>query len=161
MRSSTLKDTIESHFRFLFDDFSCSITTECYDQTMGNAVVNFTNQYVCIEIVKDRGDILVSLGAPTISRWEWGEFADIIRFLSGNPEMVVYVLPAQDPNQTDESQIARIALLMRKYCEPIFSGSITVRQLLAEMQSKRRQETREFLNKFINGSSQEQTDTSH
>jgi hypothetical protein len=144
MLTDSTKTNIYKYFSFLLDDFGFSITEERYDQEMGNAVVGFSKNQTCIELIKDRGQILVTLGDKRLSKWDWVEFADAIGFLSGNISPV-YIFQSQNKNVTEESQLSRVSVLMKQHCLVILSGEMSVIQLRDAIRSKRTQETRDFL----------------
>jgi hypothetical protein len=88
MRLSNFELAIQSHLHFLIDEFGFSITEARFDQAMGNAVVIFAKNKTRIEVVRDRGQVLVSLGDEELDRWDWVEFAEAVKFLSGKSEPI-------------------------------------------------------------------------
>lgn len=157
MSSENLKTSIHNHFRFLLNDYGFAIITERYNQSMGNAVIEFSKVQTLIVVVKDRGQILIELGDHRLERRESVEFAEAVRFLSGDPSPV-YSFPAEYNDQTEESQVSHLAEIMQQYCVPILSGTMTVIQLRDAIRSQREKETREFLDGLRGKSNLEKTD---
>ena len=111
MSDSILKDSVHERFQFLLDEFHFSITEERYEQEMGNAIVIFSSGNTHIEVVKDRGQILASLGDQRLSRRDWVEFAEAIQYFSKLPGPV-YQFPTEYNATTEKEQIVRISSLM-------------------------------------------------
>jgi hypothetical protein len=144
MLSNSTKANIYKYFSFLLDDFGFLITEERYDQEMGNAVVVFSKNQTCIVLVKDREQILVTLGDKKLSERDWVEFAEAIGSLSGNTSSG-YLFQSQNKNVTEELQLSLVSVLMKQHCLAILAGEMSVIQLRDAILSKRTQETRDFL----------------
>ena len=86
MQLSDFESAIRRHFRFLVDEFGFSIIEARYEREMGNAIAIFAKHRTRVEIVRDRGNVLISLGDEGLDRWDWVEFAKAIEFLTGNKE---------------------------------------------------------------------------
>ena len=136
MQPYSIETGVRNYFDFLLDDFGFSITEERYRQGMGNAVVVFSHDQTCIELVKDRGQILAALGDLRLTRREWVEFAQAVRFFSGNPGPV-YSFPSVYNEVTEELQLSCVSKLMKQHCMPILSGAMSVVQLRDSIRSKR------------------------
>jgi hypothetical protein len=94
---------------------------------MGNAIVIFSCGNTRVEVVKDRGQILASLGDQRLSRWDWVEFAEAIQYFSKLPGPI-YQFPTEYNATTEQEQIVRISYLMKEHCIPVLSGSMDVVQ---------------------------------
>ena len=147
MQSSNFESAIQSHLHFLTDEFGFSITKARYDQEMGNAVVIFAKNRTRIEVVRDRGQVLISRGDEEVARWDWVEFAEAIKFLSGKSEPVYLFTSANTP-LSDDIQVSHLSMLMRTYCEQLLSGKISVIQLREAVRTRRTQETRAYLDRL-------------
>jgi hypothetical protein len=139
-----IETSVRNYFGFLLDDFGFSIKEERYNQEMRNAVVIFSKDQTCIELVKDRGQIFVSIGDQRLIRWDWVEFTQAIQFLSGNPDPV-YSFPSQYNDVTEEAQLYRVSALLKQHCLVILSGEMSVVQLQDAIRLKSAKKTSEFL----------------
>jgi len=129
---------VHKYFGFLLDDFGFSIAEELYRQEMGNAVVVFSKNQTCIELVKDRGQILVTLGDKSLTKWDWIEFAKAVQFFLENSDSV-YSFPSEYNDVTEELQLSHLSTLMKLHCTAILSGEMSVVQLRYVILSKRAQ----------------------
>jgi len=158
MRSSSFESAVQSHLHFLVDEFGFSITKARYDQEMGNAVVVFAKNKTRVEVVRDRGQALISLGDEGLDRWDWVEFAEAVRFFSGKSEPVYLFTLANTPIP-DDVQVSHLSMLMRAYCEQLLSGKMSVIQLRESIRAHRTQETRAGLDQLSDSSTKEQNDS--
>ncbi len=108
MSTYTIETSFHNHFAYMLDPFGFSIFEERYNQAMGNAIIVFAKPPTLIEIVKDRGQILASLGDERIERRDWVEFAQAVQFLSGSPDPV-YVFPSVYNDETEDIQILNVS----------------------------------------------------
>jgi hypothetical protein len=141
MRQSNFEAAIQSHLHFLIDEFGFSITEARYEQEMGNAVVIFAKNKTRIEIVRDRGQALISLGDEGLIRWDWVEFAEAVKFLSGKSEPV-YLFTSSSIPLSDDAQISHLSALMHAHCEQLLSGEMSIIELRNAIRTRRSQETR-------------------
>ena len=147
MSLSNFELAIQSHFHFLIDEFGFSITKARYDQEMGNAVVIFAKNKTRIEVVRDRGQALISLGDEELDRWDWVEFAEVVKFLSGKSEPV-YLFTSSNTPLSDDVQVSHLSMLMRGYCEQLLSGKMSIIQLRDAIRIHRTQETQAYLDRL-------------
>ena len=141
MQSSNFELAIQNHLHFLIDEFGFSIAKALYDQEMGNAVVIFAKNKTRIEVVRDRGQVLVSLGDEELKRWDWVEFAEAVKFLSGKSESA-YLFTSSSIPLSEDAQVSHLSALIRSYCEQLLSGEMSVIQLREAILTHRSQETR-------------------
>ena len=157
MQLSNFESAIQSHFRFLIDEFGFSIIEARYEQEMGNAIVIFAMNKTRIEVVRDRGNVLISLGDESLNRWDWVEFAKAIEFLAGNKEPV-YLTSSLNNVVSDDVQVSHLATLMRAYCMQLLSGEMSVIKLRDAIRAHRTQETRTYLDKLQDSWTEENND---
>ena len=127
MESSLFSALVKKHFRYLVDEFGFTIAHESfYPETMGNAEAVFESALVGISIVCDRNQVLISLGLLSQPRRDWLEFASVVRVFA--PDVVtVYVFPKDFSNLEAalESQVSRLAQIMRQHCGPVLIGDFS------------------------------------
>jgi hypothetical protein len=157
MQLSNFELAIQSHLHFLIDEFGFSITEARYDQEMGNAVVIFAKYKARIEIVRDRDQALISLGDEGLERWDWVEFAEAVEFLSGKLEPV-YLFTSSNTPLSDDAQVSHLSILMRRYCEPLLTGKISITQLRDAIRTRRTQETQAHLDQLRDSWTKEKND---
>ena len=157
MQVSNFELAVQSHLHFLIDEFGFSITKAHFDQEMGNAVVIFAQNKTRIEVVRDRGQALISLGDEELDRWDWIEFAEAVKFLSGKSEPV-YLFTASNTPLSDDAQVSHLSMLMRAYCEQLLSGEMSIIQLRDAIRTRRTQETREYLDQLQDSWKKEKND---
>jgi len=157
MQLSNFELAIQSHLHFLLDEFGFSITEARYDQEMGNAVVIFAKNKTRIEVVRDRGQALISLGDEGLNRRDWVEFTEAIKFLSDKSEPV-YLFTLSNTPISDDAQVLHLATLMREYCEQLLFGKMSIIQLRDAIRTHRTQETREYLDQHRDAWKKEKND---
>ena len=124
---------------------------------MGNAIVIFAKNKNRIEVVKDRGDALISLGDEELDRWDWVEFAEAVKFLSGKQEPV-YMTNSTNTPVSDDVQVSHLATLMKTHCLQLLSGKMSVIQLREAIRTRRAQETRAYLDQLRDSWTEEKND---
>jgi hypothetical protein len=144
MTNNNLKTNVHAAFQFLLDEYGYSINRELYEQEMGNAIVMFSRGNARIEVVKDRGQILVRFGNERLDQREWIEFAQAVQHFSKNLDPV-YAFPPEYNEATESAQIYHVASLMKMHCHPIVSGEISAVQLHDTLLVERRAATHRFL----------------
>jgi len=154
MTPYSLEASFHNHFSFLLHQFGFSIVEESYNQVMGNAVIVFAKPPTCIEVVKDRGQILVKLGDERLGSREWIEFSKAVQFLSGIPGQV-YCFPSDYNDETEDAQVSHVPALMQQHCTLLLSGEMTIMQLREAMKAQREQELREHFESFTVNSDSE------
>ncbi len=157
MQQSNFEAAIQSHFRFLIDEFGFSIIEARYEQEMGNAIVIFAKNTTRIEVVRDRSNALISLGDEKLDRWDWVEFAEAIKFLTGKQERV-YLTTSSNTPVSDDVQVSHLATLMRAHCIQLLSGKMSVIQLRDAIRTRRTQETRAYLDQLRDSWTEEKND---
>jgi hypothetical protein len=119
MQLSNFELAVQSHLHFLIDDVKYKTG---------------------IEIVRDRGQALISLGAEGLDRWDWIEFAEAINFLSGKSEPV-YLFSSLDTPLSDDAQVSHLSMLLHAYCEQLLTGKMSIVQLRDAIRTRRTQGT--------------------
>ena len=147
MQSSNFELAVQSHLHFLIDEFGFSITEARIDQAMGNAVVIFAKNKTRIEVARDRDQVLVSFGDDELDQWKWVEFAEAVKFLSGKSEPVYLFATISDP-LSDDAQVSHLSALLRKYCEQLLSGDMSIIELREAIHTRRSQETQAYLDQL-------------
>jgi hypothetical protein len=157
MQMSIFELAIQSHLQFLIDEFGFSITEARYDQEMGNAVVIFAKNKTRIEVVRDRGQALISLGDEELDRWDWVEFAEAIQFFSGKSELG-YLFTSTNTPLSDDAQVSHLSTLLRTYCEQLLSGKMSIIQLRDAIRTGRTQQTQGHLEQLRDSGKMEKND---
>jgi len=110
---------------------------------MGNAVVVFKSPKFGIEVVIDRNQALISIGEQVDPRMEWFEFRDVVMYYAPDAENV-YVFPEKsDENTWDEiveTQLRRLAIVLRKYCDPLLKGESWEKEEIKKIEEDRASE---------------------
>jgi hypothetical protein len=139
MEQGLLSSLVRQHFRYLTDEYGFSIThDEYFPEHMGNADMVFMSPQIGIEIVLDRGQVLIDIGSVLQTRKEWFEFSDVIHFFASEIEPV-YIFPQDFANYQAaiESQVSRLAQLMRQYCEPLIRGDLSMQSGIRKIEHNR------------------------
>ncbi len=140
MNTNLFSGLVKKHFHYLIEQYKFTVVVDNYSpEVMGNAEIVFASLSTGIEIVKDRGQVLISIGAIAQPRGEWFEFEDVVRAFAGDAER------AYSFNLDWESQIARLAQIMQSYCRPLLAGDFSKEKEIREIENKR---VSEMLNRF-------------
>ncbi len=123
--NSVFSTLVKEHFKYLFE-LGFRVTSERYDpEFFGNAQIVFESAEVGIDIVVDRGQVLISLGPISNRRWDWFEFASVVRRLAPNVDLV-YLREARPNEKIDlEEQVKWLANLMHQYCGLVLQGDFS------------------------------------
>lgn len=127
MEYSLFSALVKKHFGYLMDEYGFTVTRESYHpEFMGNAQVVFESRLVGIDIVCDRNQVLIALGLLSQVRRDWLEFANVVRIFAPEVE-TVYIFPEDFSNREAalETQISRLAQLMRQHCGPVLKGDFS------------------------------------
>ncbi|MBI4761326.1 MAG: hypothetical protein ACOYYF_03545 [Chloroflexota bacterium] len=135
-------DLIVQCFSYLIDEYGFKIERKEFDSSMmGNAIVIFKSTKIGIEIVIDRDQALLSIGDQSDPRKYWFEFGDVVQFLAPFIDNV-YDFPEEKPETTTwddvvESQLNRLAAILRQYCEPLLAGEPLMKTEIKKVEEKR------------------------
>jgi hypothetical protein len=119
-------DLVKKHFAFLLSDYGFQISEILggRGEAMGNAAVTLESAHGAMQIVNDRGQVLISIGPSGTPRREWFEFSVVVQTYA--PEVhPVYIFPTDDAATFEvrlETQVQRVAELARTYCQPALRG---------------------------------------
>ncbi len=127
MESSLCSVLVKKHFRFLVDEYGSTVTHESFHpEAMGNAEVVFESALAGICVVCDRNQVLIMFGLLSQARRDWSEFANVVKVFA--PDIAaVYVFPKDYSNLESalESQVSRLAQVMRQYCVSVLRGDFS------------------------------------
>jgi hypothetical protein len=116
-----------------------------YDpEMMGNAIVVFKSSKAGIDVVIDRNQVLMTLGDPMESRNEWFEFSNVLKYFAPSLESAYVFTEKTVENTWDEvieTQLDRLALILRQYCEPILRGDLSMKEEIKKIQENRKAES--------------------
>jgi len=139
MEQSLLSNLVRQHFRYLTDEYGFSIThDEYFPESMGNADILFVSPQTGVRIVLDRGQVVINIGSVLQPQKDWFEFSDVVHFFTPETEPV-YIFPQDNSNYhaAIESQVIRLARLMRQYCEPLLKGDFSMQSGISEIERQR------------------------
>lgn len=144
-------DLIVRYFRYLVDEYGYHIEhKEFSPETMGNAYVTFKSSSIGIQIVIDRNQALMVIGDQSQPIAKWFDFTYVLEYFA--PSEIAYDFGEKtDANTWEEvieAQLARLALIVRKYCDPLLSGDLGMKGDIERIQTGRGVETMEHLNKL-------------
>jgi hypothetical protein len=148
MEQGVLSSLVRQHFRYLTDEYGFSITRDDYfPEHMGNADMLFVSPQTGVEIVLDRGQVLINIGPIIQARKEWFEFSDVVHYFAPEIEPVyIFSEDASSYQAAIESQVARLAQLMRQYCEPLLKGDLSTQNSIREIEGTRVAKLMDHLN---------------
>jgi len=139
-REKIFSNAISNYFNFLFDyGFSIIEKEECNTSAFGNGYYRFASETVGLEIVLDRGQVLMTIGKISQERRDWLEWSQILK---------AYVLDIKpyDFDVDIESQVRRIGKLLQQHCTKILGGDFSDENLLKEIEENI---GKEFLKRFL------------
>lgn len=129
-------DLIVDHFRFLVDEFGFSVEKKVFDPCMmGNAFALFTSPKIGVEIAIDRNQVLVSLGDRTDPSEKWFEFSDVLKYYCPTETAYIFYEKTEENTweQAIETQLSRVALLLRTDCQPFLNGDLSMKNEIKEI----------------------------
>lgn len=137
-------DLIAKYFAYLVQEYGFHIERKEFDsQAMGNAVVVLKSSSIGIEIVVDRNQVLMSIGNLLDTRKQWFEFTDVVKYYAPSVDNV-YIFPEKTHENTwdeiVESQLSRLATILRQYCEPLLIGKFWRKEEIEKIQENRKAE---------------------
>ena len=143
-------DLIIQHFVYLIKEYDFIIENKEFDpSSMGNAFVIFKSSRVGIEIVIDRNQVLIALGDQTEPRENWLDYNDVLHYFAplevaySNLDKLFDEKRANNRSNTDtwdevlEFQLNRVGFMLRRYCEPILKGDLSMIKDIKEIEEKR------------------------
>jgi hypothetical protein len=155
-------DLIIQYFNYLIKEFDFNIEKKEFDPNMmGNAYVIFRSARVEIEIVIDRDQVLISLGDRKKSREKWFNYSDVLKLFAPsevaysdledlfNEKRANHISNADTWDEVIEVQLDRLAVMLRRYCEPILKGDFSMKKDIKQIEEKR---VSEMLKRFNNTS---------
>jgi hypothetical protein len=139
-REKIFPNAVIEHFSFLLDfGFTIFEKEECDTDAFGNGYYRFKSDTVGVEIVLDRGQVLVKIGKIYQARSDWLEWSYIVKAYA--PELTAY-----DFELDIASQIRRISELLRRYCMKLLDGNFADENLLKELEDSY---GKNFLQRFL------------
>jgi hypothetical protein len=128
MCKNVFSELVKKHFIFLENDYDFLITSDRYSpDVMGNAELIFKSPKTGFQIVLDRNQVLAKIGQVDQPEKKWFEFSDVVRHLSPDIK-AAYIFPKDfsDHDKALETQIKRIASLLRDFCKPLLLGDFSM-----------------------------------
>lgn len=113
---SEFPKAVNSYFNFLtYYDFSVSEKVEIDSGVFGNGYFTFKSKTIGIEIVLDRGQVLMSVGRSDQKKQDWLDWSQVLAIYA--PNLIAY-----DFELTIDSQVKRLSDLLKKYCKKLLEG---------------------------------------
>ena len=110
-------NAINRYFSFLYDlGFYVKEKEEVNKGSFGNGYFVFVSSAVGLEIVLDRGQVLMKIGKVPQDRKDWIEWSIILTAYTPNTQ-------AYDFNLDIDSQVKRISELLNQYCLELLNGN--------------------------------------
>ena len=110
-------NAINRYFSFLYDlGFYMKEKEEDNKGSVGNGYFVFVSSAVGLEIVLDRGQVLMKIGKVPQDRKDWIEWSIILSAYTSNTQ-------AYDFNLDIDSQVKRISELLKQYCLELLNGN--------------------------------------
>jgi len=144
-------ELITTSFNYLVDTYGFTVKMKEFDpMSMGNAIVVYNSKYVSIEIVIDRGQVLISIGKADMPRNTWFDITDVVSFFA--QDIVVYEFIEKNKERTQEQavmmQLDHLSIILQKYCSPILGGNLNSFPNIERIEKNRQNE---MLKKFTRG----------
>jgi hypothetical protein len=112
-------NAVYKYFSFLNDlGFTIKEKEEVDPKAMGNGFFVFISSSAGIEIVLDRGQVLMEIGKASQDRKEWIDWSIISSVYSPTEK-------AYDFELDIDSQVKRLSELLRKYCLGLLKGDFS------------------------------------
>ncbi len=138
-RDKIFSNAINKYFNFLFDYGFSVYEKEEYSTAFGNGYYRFKSNITGIEIVLDRGQVLMVIGKILQERRDWLEWSLILKVYAPN-------IKPYDFEISVESQVKRISELLQQYCVTLLSGDFSDERLIAGIEDER---GKQFLKRFL------------
>lgn len=121
---NTFPDAVNKHFNFLINlGFIVYEKLECDTAAFGNGYYRFKSDRVGIEIVLDRGQVLMKIGKSSQDIKDWLEWSRILKAYAPGTK-------AYDFDIDIESQVKRISELLQQHCTKLLGGDFDDEKLL-------------------------------
>ncbi|MFZ5856092.1 MAG: hypothetical protein ACOYZ6_04615 [Chloroflexota bacterium] len=121
---NTFPDAVNKHSNFLINlGFIVYEKLECDTSAFGNSYYRFKSEKVGIEIVLDKGQVLLKIGKISEDRRDWLEWSHVMKAYA--PDVKAY-----DFDIDIEPQVKRISELAQQYCTKLLSGDFNDENLL-------------------------------
>ena len=151
MEENVFARFVKEYFAFLVREFGFAIVHESYNpKAFGNSEVRFESKTAGIRLIRDRGDVTLTLGRPSEPPNSWLDLTTVAKFLQPEAQEPVYIFPdfPGQPERSMDFQLSRLAPLLRRYCGPILRGHFSSWQQLRQFEAKRAEElTKEAVKK--------------
>jgi hypothetical protein len=136
-------EIIKAQFEQLAEKYGLAISDETSSPTsMGDARVLYLSDAIGLEVVVNRRQVLVTLGDPTGPDNSWFEWIDVINFYAPKEEVYVFWDKRRKKAVDVETQAARIAHLLERYCRPLLEGDFSHAAQIRELERERVSEMR-------------------
>lgn len=123
-------NAVNTYFSFLKSyGFSVIEKEEVNTGAFGNGYFVFVSDAVGIEIVLDRGQVLMKIGKSVQDRQDWLEWTVVIAAYA--PEVKAY-----DFELDIDAQVGRISELLQRYCAKLLEGDFNDDRLLRIIDDK-------------------------
>ena len=123
-------NAINNYFDFLNKyGFSIIEKEEINPSAMGNGYYRFMSETTGIEIVLDRGQVLMKIGKSQQDRKDWLEWSIVLEAYAPN-------VKAYDFELDIDSQAKRISELLKQYCTKLLEGQFNNERLLNTIEDK-------------------------
>ena len=121
-------NAINKYFNFLLDSgFSIYDKVEFDTGAFGNGYYRFKSDKVGLEIVLDRGQVLMVVGKVAQDRRDWLEWVHVLKAYA--PDIKAYEF-----NIDIDLQVRRISELLQQYCTELLDGDFGDKNLLREIE---------------------------
>ncbi|MEW5868719.1 MAG: hypothetical protein AB1894_05535 [Chloroflexota bacterium] len=122
---------IKQYFQYLMDEYGFCVDREQYSpDTMGNAEVVVKLDSTTVQVVIDRSQVLIKVGATEWSERKWLDFAAVARYFDPSLKEA-YVFP-EVAEMRVEIQLDRLAHMLRQDCEPVLRGDFSMAKQIRE-----------------------------
>ncbi len=135
---------VKQHFQFLINEYGFSIIKESYNPEMkaGNGSVVYQSKLVTLEILVDKTEVQIKIGQRKLPGEKWFDFRDVMKCFAPEVEDV-YLRSGAALTFKDsfaiEARMLNLAVLLRKYCEPLLGGDFSMKDKIREAEEKRTQ----------------------
>lgn len=147
-------ELIKRHFQYLVDEYGFSIANEGYSpEVMGNAQVVLKSVSTVVKVIIDRSQVFLNIGELSWPEKDWFELSDVVQFFNPDLKEIYDFSGGLQNNQAYlDSQIKRLALILRQYCEPLLRGNFSMEDEIRNIENKRVTEMLEHFQKLSKGS---------